>query len=172
MSPTQTLSAPRSPGTWAVGLFAGLLGYATVVVFFAIENAVAGRSVFYTAALLGSALFFGLRDPAALQITPAAVLTYNMVHVVAFIGLGLLVSWLVTMAERHPAMRYVTLVALLFVVAHVYAALLLFAQPFLPAASWQIGLATLGAAAVMGAYLMAVHPRLRAGLTALPMGDE
>ncbi len=53
------------------GLFAGLLGYAIVVVYFAAANLVAGRSLFHTAALLGSAMFFGLKDPATLTISAA-----------------------------------------------------------------------------------------------------
>lgn len=154
------------------GLFAGMLGYLTVVVLFAIGNAIAGRSVFYTAALLGSALFFGLEDAAAVQVNPASVLTYNMVHVLAFLALGMVVSWLVAQAERYPVARYGVLFALIFIAAHVYVALLMFAAPVLPGATWQIGIATAAAALVMGWYLLRIHPRLRRSLTELPMGEE
>jgi hypothetical protein len=159
--------------TLAGGLYAGLLGYAVVVVFVGAVNFAGGRSPFYTAALFGAALFHGLEDPASLQVAAGPVLAYNMVHLLAFLGLGFLASWLVSLAERYPVARYVTLFTLVFVAAHVYAALLLFAQPLLAAAAWwQIGSAGLLAAAAMGWYLLQVHAGLRRSLTENPMGAE
>lgn len=154
------------------GLFAGLMGYGTVVIFFAVLNLVAGRSPFYTAALFGSALFFGLEDPSQLAVTPAPVLAYNMVHVLGFLVLGLLASWLVGLAERYPVARFFILFVLVFVAGHVYAGLLLFAQPILPGAAWQVAAASLLAALLMGWYLLRLHPLLRRELKTIPMGDE
>ncbi len=155
------------------GLYAGLLGYLVVVVFLALVNMLAGRSPFYTAALFGSAMFYGLRDPAALVVTPGAVLTYNMVHALAFLVLGQLVSWLVMAAERYPVLRYAVLVTLIFVAVHVYGALLLFAHPLLAGSAWwQLGAASLLAAAAMGAYLLWTHPALRKSLSEIPLGAE
>jgi len=154
------------------GLYAGLIGYATVIVVMAALNVVLGRSPFYTAALFGSALFYGLGDPAALLITPGPVLAYNMVHLVGFLGLGFLASWLVSLGERYPTAQYFFLVLLIFVVFHVYGALLLFSHPLLGAAGWwQIGAGTVAAAALMGWYLGREHPFLRRELRELPMGD-
>ena len=154
------------------GLFAGLIGYLTVVVLFATANVFAGHSIFHTAAMLGSALFFGLDDPAALIVTPAPVLAYNMVHVLVFLGLGMLMALLVSIAERFPVARYGLLFALIFVAAHLYGAMLLFALPLLPHASWQIGFATVAAAVAMGWFLIARHPALRHSFTTVPMGEE
>jgi hypothetical protein len=155
------------------GLYAGLLGYLVVVVFLALVNLLAGRSPFYTAALFGSALFYGLRDPAMLVITPGAVLTYNMVHALAFLLLGQLVSWLVAQAETYPVLRYAVLVTLIFVAVHVYGVLLLFAHPLLAGSAWwQLGAASVLAAAAMGAFLLWAHPALRKSLTEIPMGAE
>lgn len=155
------------------GMFAGLLGYATIVVFFALLNLAAGRSIFYTAALFGSALFYGMDDPATLTIAPGPVLSFNMVHLLALLAIGLFTSWLVAEAEEHPVARYAILVALVFVAAHLYAGLLLFAQPLMAASGWwQIGLASVAAAAVMGWFLLRLHPKLRRELRELPMGEE
>ncbi len=155
------------------GLFAGLLGYGTVVVLFALINVLAGRSPFYTPAMFGGVLFYGLRDPSALEITPGPILAYNMVHVLAFLALGLAASWLVAKAERYPAARYVVLFVLIFVGAHIYAAMLLFAQSLLAGGAWwQILVVSVAAALVMGWYLLRLHPALREGLTTLPMGEE
>jgi len=155
------------------GLFAGLIGYGTVAVLFAAFNILEGRSAFYTPAMFGSVLFYGLRDPAALDVRVGPVLAYNMVHVLAFLVLGLLAAWLFSLAERHPVARYGALFALIFVAAHLYAALLIFADPLLRhGAGWQIGVASAAAAVAMGWYLLRVHPLLRAGLHEVPLGDE
>lgn len=154
------------------GLAAGLIGYAAVVGVMAALNVVLGRSPFYTAALFGSALFYGLRDPALLVVAPGPVLSYNMVHMVTFLALGTGASWLVTLAERNPAAQYFVLVVLLFVAFHVYGALLLFAQPLLGASAWwEIGIGSVAAAALMGWYLWVGHPLLRRELRDTPMGD-
>lgn len=154
------------------GLFAGLIGYITIVVFFAVLNLIGGRSPFYTAALFGSALFFGLRDAAQLQITPAAVLTFNMVHALVMLAVGFVASWLVAKSEKYPLSQYAVLVALIFVGFHLFAAVALFAMPLLGALGWvQIVVASVAAATAMGWYLLRIHPALRAELRELPMGD-
>ncbi len=95
-----------------------------------------------------------------------------MVHVVALVALGTLASWLVSKAEQYPVARYLILFVLLFVAAHVYAALLVFAQPLVAGVWWQVGLVSVVAAVVMGWYLVMQHPLLRRGLAELPIGDE
>lgn len=155
------------------GLFAGLLGYGTVVVVFAAANLLGGRSPFYTPAMLGSAMFYALRDPAALVVSPGPVLAYNMVHVLAFLALGMLAAWLVAVSERYPAARFLALFVLVFVGGHVYAGLLIFAEPLLRGSAWLvIAVASIAAAVVMGWYLLRLHPLLRSGLANIPIGDE
>ncbi len=155
------------------GLVAGLFGYLVVVVVMAVINALAGRSVFHTAALFGSALFYGLDDPSALQVAPGPVLAYNMVHVLAFLALGFFASWLVEKAEEYPVTRFLVLFVLIFVAAHVYAAGLLFARPLLgPSAWWELGVGSVAAALAMAWYLLRLHPALRQGLREIPMGEE
>ena len=68
--------------------------------------------------------------------------------------------------------RYLILFVLIFVAAHVYAALLVFAQPLVPGVWWQVGLVSIAAAVAMGWYLVTQHPLLRRGLTEMPMGEE
>jgi len=155
------------------GLFAGLIGYATVVVLFAVINLAAGRSPFHTPAMFGAALFYGLEDPTGVEIAAGPVLAYNMVHVLGFLLLGLVGSWLAEKAEQVPAARFAILFVLVFVAAHLYAALLIFAQPLLTGAVWlQVGFVSVAAAAAMGWYLLAMHPVLKADLSSLPIGDE
>jgi hypothetical protein len=154
------------------GLYAGVIGYATVVVVIAAINVLLGRSPFYTAALFGSALFYGLKDPATLVISAGPVLAYNGAHMLAFLGLGTGASWLVSKAERYPMAQYFIFFILIFVAFHVFGALGLFAEPLLGAAGWwQVGLGTLAAAVAMGWYLLRAHPHLRRELREIPMGE-
>jgi hypothetical protein len=154
------------------GLFAGLIGYFTIVLFFATYNVIGGHSPFETAALLGGALFFGLRDPAQLVVTPATVLTFNMVHALVMLGIGFLTSWLVAKSEEYPLSQYAVLVALVFVSVHLFVAVYIFASPVMGSDAWfPIALASVAAAVTMGWYLLWIHPALRHQLRDLPMGD-
>jgi len=154
------------------GLFAGLIGYFTIVLFFAVVNLAGGHSPFETAALLGSALFFGLRDPAQLQVTPAAVLTFNMVHALVMLLLGFVTSWLVAKSEKYPVSHYAVLVVLVFVGFHLFGAAYFFASPLMGSGSWlPIALASVAAAITMGGYLLWLHPALRQQLKTIPMGE-
>ncbi len=168
---TPSDATPR--GVLTAGIWTGLIGYGTVIGFFVVVSVFTGSSVFYIPALFGATVFFGLEDPAALVILPGPVFTYNMVHLLVFLVLGMFASWLVAGAERLPVLRYAVAVALIFVAAHTYAALMLFARPLLGGGAWwQIGVAGLLAAVTMGWYLLAAHPVLRQQLRSIPMGDE
>lgn len=154
------------------GIVTGLIGYAVVAAVLAVLNVAAGRSPFHTAALLGSALFFHLTDPARLIITAGPIFAYNALHLLVFLGLGLAVSWLVSLAERYPAALYLILFPLLFVAAHMFLGLVIFAQPLLGATgAWQIGLGSVAAAVAMGWYTWRAHPLLRRDLHDVPLGE-
>ena len=153
---------PERTEVFAQGLVAGLAGYATVAVFFAIVNLIAGRSVFHTAALLGSALFYGLRDPAQLVIAPGPVLSYNGLHLVIFLCLGTIAAWLAYLAEKGPELWYVGAVAFIFMAFHTFGFFLALTQPVRAALAPWLMLAAGGiGCAAMAAYLVWVHPRIR-----------
>jgi hypothetical protein len=86
------------------GVVAGLIGGAAVAVWFLIHDTLAGMA-FRTPALLGAALFEGLRDPRAWVLRAAdldVVLGYTVVHFVAFAVFGTIVAALLVAAEREP----------------------------------------------------------------------
>lgn len=139
-------------------LLAGVIGYGLVVLFFVVVNLAQGRSPFYTAALLGSAVFGGLRDPAQLLIEPGMVLAFNGIHLVAFLLFGLFAAWLVYETELHPEFWYLGFVLFLSAAVLSYAVVLAFTvlvgalvSPWLVVASTAIG--ALG----MAGYLAGVH---------------
>ena len=87
------------------GIIGGLLGAAAVALWFLAYDAVAGVPL-RTPALLGAALFHGLRDPRALVITVPLVLQYTIVHGVAFIVFGIATAGLLMLADRDPRLLF------------------------------------------------------------------
>jgi hypothetical protein len=149
----------------ADGIVAGLIGYVTVVLLFAVLNVIQGRSVFHTAALLGAHLFYGLESPAELVIAPEPVIAFNGLHSALFMGAGLFMAWLAGLAERIPQGWYPTAVLFLIVMPHVFGLPIWFTEPIQAEISlWYVVAASSLAAMAMGGYLLAVHPRLRAAL--------
>jgi len=81
------------------GTLVGLAGAAAVAVWFFLYDLAAGAP-FRTPALLGAALFEGLRDPSLLKITPGLVLEYSVVHGLAFLVFGWAAAGLFALADR------------------------------------------------------------------------
>ncbi len=81
------------------GLRVGLAGAAAVAVWFLVLDLIAGVPL-RTPALLGAALFHGLRDPGALVITPGLVGAYSIVHCALFVLFGWAAAGLFTLADR------------------------------------------------------------------------
>lgn len=146
------------------GIIVGLIGAAIVALWFLLLDAARGRLLF-TPAALGSALFLGAEDTADVRITPGIIALYTVVHVAAFIGLGLFVAALVHAAEREPqlllgaALLFVTMEVFVIGLIAIMAAWLLDALAW-----WSIGIANVLAALAMGTYLWRAHPRLRRDL--------
>ena len=142
----------------ADGLAVGLIAYAVVVVFFLVLNVATGRPAFYTAALLGEAIFHGHRDPAATTLAAGPVLAFNGIHVAASLLFGFFAAWLVYETELHPQFWYLAFFLFLGAAVLGYAAVLAgvaLVGAVLPA--WSILVASLLAAAGMAAYLTASH---------------
>jgi hypothetical protein len=147
------------------GLAAGLLGAAVVAVWFFSYDTLRFGKPLRTPALLGAAVFTGLRDPAALEIHLDIVLAYTVLHCVAFAAFGLVVALLLTAAEREPRV----LLALLIL----FWCFELFFLGFVSALDealvgallwWNVAIANLLAAAVMLAYFFMGHRSLGARL--------
>lgn len=158
---------PERAQIWIQGLMAGLIGYAAVALFFAVVNLFAGRSPFHTPALLGSVLFYGLRDPAQLVIEPGPVLAYNGLHLVVFLMIGLVAAFLVFEAELHHYLWYIVfflfLAGFLLSIA-VVGALGAELARLLP--WWSVLLGNLAWASAMAAYLWGTHRNLIRSLEA------
>ncbi len=146
------------------GVLAGLIGYAVVALVFGIANLIMGQSIFYTAALLGGSLFYGVHDPANIRVTAEYVFAYNGAHLAVFLLFGLVSAWLAAVSERFTQFWYVGLFFFFFIAFHIVAAMQALAIPVQHAISgWAIWTAGFAAAAAMAAFLLSVHPKIRAG---------
>src|SRR5919108_5180043 len=112
------VTAPRSEisNIYREGIVAGLLGAATIALWFFILDIFSGRP-FYTPSLLGIALFrraIALDQPETLTVSFEMVLVYTWVHGMIFCVIGGLASKLLQLAERNLNLGFGIL--LLFVV--------------------------------------------------------
>src|SRR2546422_1013637 len=83
------------------GFMAGLIGAAAVALCSLGADVIAGR-LFSTPAMLGSAVFWGVHDPAQVVIAFSRVLPYTMIHVCAFIIVGTVAGALAAEVEVAP----------------------------------------------------------------------
>ncbi len=143
------------------GIVAGLLGAVVVALWFLIFDAMAGR-VFFTPAALGSALLYGARGAAEVQITTAAVVLYTLIHVTAFIVIGVVATALVVEVEEQPPLLlglvlfFAAFEALFIGIVAIFAAWILDTLGW-----WNVLVGNLLAALAIGAYLWGEHPVLR-----------
>src|SRR3989442_10677018 len=89
------------------GLIAGLVGAATVALWFLLVDTVQGRPL-YTPTVLGSALFSrGAGAPWASALPNLEmVLMFTWVHGLTFIVIGGVTAQLLALAERQPNVRF------------------------------------------------------------------
>ena len=100
------------------GIVVGLAGATAVAVWFLLYDLAAGTPL-RTPALLGAAIFEGLRDPAALEITSALVLKYTVAHGLAFLAFGFAVAGLFALVDYER--RVLFAVFMLFCCFEVFA---------------------------------------------------
>jgi len=163
-SPTAAETLPAtSSQVYAEGIRAGVVGAATIALWFLVLDAIAGRP-FYTPTVLGTALFergVGLDAPETLRPSLEAVVGFTWVHVLAFLVIGVLAARLLAVAERDPDLGFG--IVLLFVVfqAGFIIACMMVAEPVLHALAWPaVIVGNLLAAGAMAITLRRHHPRL------------
>jgi len=143
------------------GVVTGLIGAVGVAVWFLVIDTISGRP-FFTPAVLGSAMFFGLRDAAAVTIEFRAVAAYTAIHIAAFLTTGIVVAAMLAEVRKTPHMLW--LLVEFFVVFEVafYAVIAVAFSPVSGAlAGINVAVGNLIAAGGMGYYLWRTNPVLR-----------
>ena len=146
------------------GIAAGLLGAASIAVWFLIVDTINGRPLF-TPTVLGTALFrggAGLEHPQTLPVSFEMVLMFTWVHALVFAALGGIAARLLAFAEETANVGFG--IVLLFVIFECgfVAVTTVFAEQVLDTLAWPAVLVgNLLAAGVMGVYFWRRHPNLR-----------
>ena len=144
------------------GVIAGLIGAVCIAVWFFGIDIVAGHPLF-TPATLGRALLRVLGPVPADQSTALLVVVYTIFHVLAFIGVGMIASLIVSIAGREPSilLGFVVLFAAVEVGFYALVGLLQQASQLGTLAWYQVMLGNIIAALAMGTYLWRAHPEIR-----------
>jgi hypothetical protein len=85
------------------GIVAGVIGAAVVALWFLVFDTIRGRS-FQTPALLGTVVFQGTSSAGDLAPTLGPVLGYTLLHVLAFVGFGVIAASVIAASEREPTL--------------------------------------------------------------------
>jgi hypothetical protein len=155
--------AARTFNIYEEGIVAGLLGAATIAVWFFILDAIQGRPL-YTPTVLGTALFrgrVGLTAGSSLPPSFELVLWFTWVHVLVFVVLGGAAAGLLRLAERDPNFGFGILLFLVVFMFGFIGVSLVFAEEVLHALAWPaILFGNLLAAGVMAWFFWRRHPQL------------
>ena len=153
------------------GFVAGLIGAGCVALWFLIVDTAAGQPL-YTPAMLGSAVFWGLRDPTAVRVAFPAVIGYTLLHLVAFGCVGVVAAALAALVDRSPPTLFLVFVLFAAFEVGFYILVALLAQPLLGGLAWtNVAISNLLAAGAMGFYLYRAHPHIREALALHPLGE-
>lgn len=139
------------------GVIAGLIGGASVALWFLVVDLIEGR-LFYTPTVLGGALLslFGPADDSA----AVRFIAYTVFHFASFALIGIVANAFLQAGDRQPSVLIAFLILFVaFEVAFYGFTALLAQSDLLGDLVWyQIGLANLFAALTMGLYLRRAHP--------------
>lgn len=139
------------------GLKAGLIGAGSVAVWFLVVDVIAGRA-FFTPAVLGSAVFWGLRDPATVIVGLQPVLAYTALHVLAFIIVGTAASFMIAAIKKDPGLTWLLIEFFIVFEIGFYGAVALAFTPLLAELAWiNVAVGNLIAAGALGTYFWRVR---------------
>ena len=143
------------------GLYAGLIGAFLVAGWFLVLDVIAGHPL-QTPSMLGTWIIHGPNAVSYTMVDPAMVAAYTAVHLVAFVLVGSIASYLFALTDRQPA----ALVGLVFLFAFFEVGFFVFSavmggQLIGRLGAWAVGVGNLFAAAGMAAYLWMRHPHLK-----------
>jgi hypothetical protein len=142
------------------GIVTGLIGAAVVALWFLAFDFARGRPLF-TPALLGSALFYGVDDPARLSIALGPIVGYTIVHGLAFMAFGVIAASVMSVSEREPAVFVAFVILFACFEVFVLGVVGALGKSMLGALVWwAILIGNLLAAAAMLWYLAREHPGL------------
>jgi hypothetical protein len=156
------------------GILAGFLGATAIAVWFLIVDVISGHPL-YTPDLLGRGLISILGKPPAMPDTTVVhVFAYTLFHYVAFALVGVIVAIIVHQSAKTPAILAGFLILFVMFEAGAYGLAGLFTQSseFGGLAWYQILVANLLAAGLMGWFMWVRHPGLKRDIGTALRGED
>ena len=140
------------------GIIAGLIGAASVAVWFFALDSIAGRP-FFTPAVLGSAVLQLVGGEFGGRGLWFHVAVYTTIHVVTFVLLGIAATFATNLMERKPrALNGFLVLFAIFELAYLFAVrLAATSELFGTYAWWHFGIGNVIAALLMGRYIWSTH---------------
>jgi hypothetical protein len=143
------------------GLVTGLIGAGAVAAWFLVLDTARGQP-FFTPAALGAALLLGATSQAEVQVTVPIVAAYTVLHLAAFLAIGVAVEWAAERIERVPAALRAAVLAFVLLEALFIGVVGALSQWVLGALGyWAVAVGNVLALASMAMWVLAMHPRLR-----------
>jgi hypothetical protein len=154
------------------GVMAGMIGAVAVAIWFLVFDLVRGQ-IFFTPGALGSAVFLGVGDAADVQVTLLTVGGYTVIHIAAFILVGLAAAAIACQAEKTPPLLLAGVLIFVTFEAFFLGLLAIAAEWLLGELGWlSVGLGNLIATVALGYFLWREHPKLRAALRQETLATE
>lgn len=154
------------------GIVTGLLGAGVVALFYLAVDLARGKALM-TPTVLGEVFVLRNTDPTFTGPALAPILLYTLLHVIAFIALGLLLAATMRRAETSSLMRYALVQILIAFEIFFYGVLAVMsetARGMFPL--WGVLTANTLAAIVMGRYLWRRHPAVAHAIHHTPLGAD
>lgn len=155
------------------GLVVGLIGYAAIAVFYGAFDAFAARGTLFTVDMLSRSLLGRAPEQSTLvfpiQPDVAAILAYNVLHLVTSLAIGLTVVGLVELAERRPGSGRLALAIIVTGYVLTILAVGALSRNIRSVIPWW-SIVTVNSLAVMlaGAYLLRKRPGVMLRLVSVP----
>ena len=151
------------------GIATGIVGAATVAVWFLLVDIVMGRP-FFTPSALGSAIFLGASTPGEVQTTIGVIGSYTILHLAAFCAVGFVLVWVSERIEDTPGLWMLALMGFITVEAGFMGVAGLLGDWVSGTVGWiTVVVGNLLAVGAMGRWIWVTHPRLRQRLTEQPV---
>ena len=148
----------------AEGTIAGLIGAATIALWFLVVDTLRGRPL-YTPSLLGTALFGGRDALASAESHPISLLMvvlFTLTHGLIFVVIGQIAARLLQLAEKNANYGFGIILFLVFFLSGFFFVSMVFEADLLRALTWPAVLAgNLLAVAAMTRYFARRHPGFR-----------
>jgi len=145
------------------GIVAGLIGAATLAVWYFILDVIWARPL-YTPAILGTLVFQGpqaIASPETVRVSLESVFAFTWIHALVMCAIGGMAAWLLALAEEKPEFGFGIVLLMVFFEFAFITICMVVAEPLLRALTWPaILVGNLLAILTMGGYFWRRHPNL------------